>query len=181
MDDELVQLLASTVTGLGLDLVDPHILKNDVRGVVDREGGADVDSIAAATRAISALLDEHDPQPGRRYTLEVSSPGLERALRSPQQFRRAVGEKVTVRTTSGGEGERRLTGRLVVADETGIVLEGDDLADGRAQLPYEQIQRARTVFEWPVASRASESSNRSSSPRRARKRRGGDIEKVTTP
>jgi ribosome maturation factor RimP len=150
VDDELVELLASTVAALGLEMVDAEVRAGLVRVVVDRSGGADVDSIAEATRAISTLLDEHDPQPGRRYTLEVSSPGVERPLRAPQQFAKALGEIVTVRTVTGGPGERRVRGRLAVADEDGFVLEGEDLGEGGRRFCYDEIERARTVFDWPA-------------------------------
>ena len=132
VDDELSDLLASTVAPLGLELVDLERRSTSVRVVVDRVGGVDLEAIAAATRAVSAVLDAHDPFPGQRYTLEVSSPGVERRLRTPQHFERAVGETVSVRTVAGGKGERRVTGRLTSADAHGFVLEGEDLPDGRA-------------------------------------------------
>jgi ribosome maturation factor RimP len=148
MDQELVDLVASTITPLGLELVDLEIKAATVRVVVDGRAGADLDLIASATRALSTLFDRHDPIPGGRYTLEVSSPGIERPLRTPAHFARAVGETVSVRTRSGAEGERRVTGRLAEADDTGFVLEADDLPDGRRRLTYDEVERARTVFEW---------------------------------
>jgi len=150
VDDALFELLAPTLGALGTELVDVEVRHGLVRVYVDRPGGADLDSIAEATRAVSSVLDEHDPQPGGRYTLEVSSPGVERPLRSARQFARAVGETVTVRTLSGGEGERRLTGRLVSADEDGFVLDGEGACAGGRRLAYEDVERARTVFEWPA-------------------------------
>ena len=74
------------------------------RGRWTARGGVDLDAIATATRAVSVVLDAHDPFPGKRYTLEVSSPGVERKLRTPKHFERAVGEKVSVRTSAGGQG-----------------------------------------------------------------------------
>jgi len=159
VDDELYDLLASTVGPLGLELVDVERRPGVVRVVVDRAGGADLDLIADATRAVSATLDRSDPFPGRRYTLEVSSPGVERPLRRPRDFERAVGETVTVRTRSGGEGERRFTGLLSSADATGFVLDGATASvpaaatgPGPGDVPhrfsYDDIERARTVFEW---------------------------------
>ena len=97
----LPDLLAATLAPLGLELVDMELRSGTVRVVVDRADGADLESIAEATRAVSALLDTHDPMPGQRYTLEVSSPGIERPLRTPRHFIRAVGETVTIRTTTG--------------------------------------------------------------------------------
>lgn len=80
MDGELLSLLASAVATLGLELVELDVRSGVVRVVVDRREGADVDLIAQATREISVVLDANDPQPGRRYTLEVSSPGVELSL-----------------------------------------------------------------------------------------------------
>ena len=178
MDDELNDMLASAVAGVGLDLVEVEVRSGLVRAVVDRDGGADVEAIAEATRAISSILDRHDPQPGR-YTLEVSSPGVERPLRSPDQFARAVGETVTVRTASGGEGERRLKGVLDSADATGFVLVGEGLPEGGRRLSYEEIERARTVFEWPVASRPGGARRGGNSGRaELRAGHGSDTEKV---
>jgi ribosome maturation factor RimP len=155
VDDELLDLLASTVTPLGLELLDVERRDRLVRVVVDRAGGVDLDTISEATRVISAALDRHDPIPGRRYTLEVSSPGVERPLRTPEHFARAVGETVSVRTVSGGQGERRVIGRLAAVDAHGLVIEADDIPGGRRRLGFDEVQRARTVFEWgPASARA---------------------------
>jgi ribosome maturation factor RimP len=93
-------------------------------------------------------LDDHDPFTGSRYTLEVSSPGLERPLRTPRHFVRAIGEVVAVRTVPGHEGERRVQGQIISADENGFVLSGEGLGPDGLRYRYEDIERARTVFEW---------------------------------
>jgi ribosome maturation factor RimP len=148
VDEALFDLLAPTVEALGLELVEAEVRTGLVKVVVDREGGADLESISETTRAVSSFLDRSDPLPGRRYTLEVSSPGVERALRTPRHFARAVGEVVSVRTVSGSEGERRVQGRLVEADDDGFVLDLGSPAGPRS-FSYGEIERARTVFEWP--------------------------------
>ncbi len=76
---------------------------------VDRAGGVDLDALTTANRAVSRALDELDPIPGR-YSLEVSSPGLERPLRTPAHFARAIGETITVKTRPQVPGERRRRG-----------------------------------------------------------------------
>jgi ribosome maturation factor RimP len=81
-----------------------------------------------------------------RYTLEVSSPGLERPLRRPDHFRGAVGDRVTVKTVPGTEGERRVTGVLQAADEDGITVHPDQGEDRR--LAYAEVAQARTLFDW---------------------------------
>jgi ribosome maturation factor RimP len=130
---------------LGLEVYDVEHTGGTLRITVDREGGVDLDTIALATRIVSRELDHADPIPGR-YTLEVTSPGLERTLRTPAHFERAIGGLVNVRTLPDVEGERRAKGELVAADESGITIKQDDGVERR--LRYEEIERARTVFEW---------------------------------
>jgi ribosome maturation factor RimP len=114
-----------------------------LRITVDAPGGVDLEAIAHATRLISVALDEHDPIPSK-YTLEVSSPGLERPLRTPDHFANAVGSKVSVKTNARVDGERRIKGTLVAADAEGITVDDHTLR-------YDEIEKARTVFEWGPA------------------------------
>lgn len=115
----------------------------------DHRTGLDLDTLADVTRAVSRTLDEADPIAGR-YTLEVTSPGVERPLRTPEHFRRAVGETVKVRTVAGVVDERRVEGVITAADEAGIVVRGtaDDGEPIERRLDHADIERARTVFEW---------------------------------
>ena len=109
-------------------------------------GGVDLDTLADLTRDVSRALDEADPMPAT-YTLEVSSPGLERTLRTPAHYAGALGEKVKVKTVPGHE-VRRLDGTLIAADDTGFVV---DTGSGERRLAYGDVARARTVFEWGAA------------------------------
>jgi ribosome maturation factor RimP len=145
--DTLTNALAPILQSRGLDLVDVELNGAQLTVFVDREGGINLDELGEATRDVSAALDEIDPMPGR-YTLSVSSPGLERRLRTPAHFARAVGETVTVRMDAGTADVRRVTGTLESADETGCTLRGPDVPDGELRIAYDQIERARTVFEW---------------------------------
>ncbi|HXW35499.1 MAG TPA: ribosome maturation factor RimP [Acidimicrobiales bacterium] len=153
--DELFDVLAATLDRLGLELVDVELKPSLARVVVDREGGVDLDTIADATHVLSRALDEHDPFPGHRYTLEVTSPGVERPLRSQRHFSRAVGEVVSVRLVAGSQGERRVQGHLQAADDEGIVLAGEGLPNNGLRIEYLAIERARTVFSWGGAPRPS--------------------------
>ncbi|MEE1565485.1 MAG: hypothetical protein V1249_10935, partial [Acidimicrobiales bacterium] len=92
--------------------------------------------------------DHEDPVKGR-YTLEVSSPGLERTLRRPGHFVRAIGSTVTVKTLPGTDGDRRVQGILESADGGGITLRTAE--DVVRVLRHDEIQKARTVFEWTSA------------------------------
>jgi ribosome maturation factor RimP len=144
------QLVAPVLGDLGLDLYDLDYVGGTLRVTVDRSGGVDLDTIALATRLISRELDHADPVPGR-YTLEVTSPGLERPLRTPRHFAAAVGTTVAIRTHPEVEGERRVQGVVAAADDDGVVVRTESGVERR--LAYEEIERARTVFEWGATPR----------------------------
>jgi ribosome maturation factor RimP len=132
------------VAAADLELYDVELAGGVLRVLVDRSGGVDLAVLGEVTRAVSEALDADDPFPGR-YTLEVSSPGLERKLRTPAHFAAALGKKVRVRTVPGTEGERRLEGELTAADDEGVTVATDE---GDRRLTHAEIERARTVFEW---------------------------------
>ena len=117
-----------------------------VRVFVDGEEGAvDLDTVALVSNEISRGLDLRDPIPGQ-YTLEVSSPGLERTLRRPDHFARCVGSTVVVKTREKLIGDsHRIDGVIVEAEEAGIKIAA---ADREVDVPYDSIRSARTVFEW---------------------------------
>ena len=132
----------------GLDLYDVEQHQASLRVLVNREGGIDIDTLTELSRSISRQLDEADPVAGK-YTLEVSSPGLERPLRRPEHFAGAVGDKVTVKTVPGTEGDRRVTGTLLAADDDGITVRPEDGPEtGERRLAYDEIAGARTLFDW---------------------------------
>src|SRR5262245_1459787 len=104
-----------------VELYDIFVQGPLVRVIVDRQGGVDLEALAGVTRSVSRALDEADPIV-HQYTLEVTSPGVERPLRTPEQFLRAVGEVVSVKTLPGVDGDRRVQGVLEAADERGITV-----------------------------------------------------------
>ncbi len=148
---DAVRALAEPVcAAAGIELVDIEMESGVLRVTVDQPGGLPVGALTRVTRQISRLLDEDDPVPGR-YTLEVSTPGLERKLRTPAQFQRAVGETVTLRTSTRAEGgPSRVQGTLVAADDAGLTLAPDGAGpdDPPLSLRYDQVDKARTVFVW---------------------------------
>jgi len=146
--DSVAEVVAPVIASLGIELVDVEHQGGVVRLVVDEPGGIGLDRVAEATRAASRALDLADPIPGR-YTLEVSSPGLERPLRQPAHFARAVGQKVSVRARASFEGERRLVGTLLAAEGDRLVLRTEEGAE--VAVPYEEVDRAKTVFDWGPA------------------------------
>jgi ribosome maturation factor RimP len=135
-------LVEPLLADLGLELFDVELKAGILRVSVDREDGIDLDAVTTAAQRISDALDQADPDPvPGRYSLEVSSPGLERPLRTPDHFRRYVGTAVSIKTHPHVEGERRLEGTLETADDLGITIAGRRLA-------YDDVERARTVFTW---------------------------------
>lgn len=143
--ERVQHLVAPLLDAAGLDLYDLELAGGVLRVLVDKEGGADIGAVAKLARAISDALDEHDPIDGH-YTLEVSTPGLERPLRTPAHFRGALGADVKVKTLPHVEGDRRVEGQVTAADDAGVCITS---ADGGARtLRYDEIERARTVFVW---------------------------------
>jgi ribosome maturation factor RimP len=107
-------------------------------------GTVDLDELARLTHEISTVLDDADPIE-ERYTLEVSTPGLERTLRVPRHYSSAIGEKVKIKLAPTVESDRRVEGTLVAADADGFVI---DTGTTQRRLSYSDVERARTVFEW---------------------------------
>ncbi len=126
--DTLAARLAPLVEGLGYELWELEYSPGRGNGLlrlyIDAEAGITVDDCERVSRAVSELLDVEDPIPGQ-YTLEVSSPGLERPLRTAQQFARFVGETVYVEVAQAVEGRRRFKGALTAADAATIEVDVD--------------------------------------------------------
>ena len=155
--DRVRELVAPLVEAASVDLYDVEHHGGTVRVLVDADGGINLDALARLSRAVSRALDEHDVVPGT-YTLEVSSPGLERPLRTSDHFRRAVGTAVKVKTRPGFDGPRRLSGILEAVADDGVALRGEDGL--LCRIGYEQLASARTVFEWGPRRRELELSQR---------------------
>lgn len=134
---------------------------------LNRREGIDLDTLADISRELGSRLDEHDVI-GGTYTLEVTSPGLERPLRTPDHYRGAVGETVTVRTNPDVDGDRRVRGVVEAADDgtfTVAVTTDDDAPTGeRRTIAYTDVERARTTFTWgPAPKPGGKSGNKNTS------------------
>ena len=155
--DRVRELVAPLARAASVDLYDVEHHGGRVRVLVDADGGVDLEALAKLSRSLSRALDEHDLIDGR-YTLEVSSPGLERPLRTPDHFRRVAGREVKVKTRPGFDGPRRLTGVLEAVADDGVDLRGED---GQvSHVAFEQLASARTVFEWGASHRHPSESQR---------------------
>lgn len=156
------ELVTPIVSDLGLDLYDLEFVSGVVRVVVDTKpgqvgqnaqpAGVDLEKIGLLTRLVSREFDQSEPVPGR-YTLEVTSPGLERNLRLPRHYMRELNKVVSVRMTAPHDltGERRVQGVLVNADENEITVRKEDGVE--VKINYVSIDRAKTVFEWKTTSK----------------------------
>ena len=147
---ELVEPIASD---LQLDVYDIEQRGGTMRVTLDTPPGSDrsvdLDQLALATRLISREFDHEDPIPGK-YTLEVTSPGVERTLRTPAHFQREVGKTINVRLANVDAEQRRIQGVLVSADDRSATIRTDE-GDGEIverTIDLDDIDRARTVFEW---------------------------------
>jgi ribosome maturation factor RimP len=166
--EDIRDLAAPLLAGTGLELWDVEITRDVVRVLVDRDGGIDLEALSEASSALSTLLDDHpEAAPGTAYQLEVSSPGIERTLRTPEQCRRYVGALVTIKTSVTVEGTRRWRGTLVAVGDDGVDLLPDDGPADRppVSLRFDQIDRTRTVLVWGPAPKPPGGSARRADPR----------------
>jgi ribosome maturation factor RimP len=142
--DRVSAIVEPIAERLGLSLYDVDQPGGTLRVMLDAHGGVDLDTLADATREISSALDAEQPMAGS-YTLEVSSPGLERPLRRADHWRGAVGDRVRVKLMPGVEGDRRADGVLVGFDGNRATIDTDG---GERTIDIADVSGARTVFEW---------------------------------
>ncbi len=145
--DRVTELALPIVVDAGASLYDVEHQGGTLRILIDKDsdGGVDLATVTTVTRSLSVALDAAEILPGA-YTLEVSSPGVERALRTPEHFSRALGQQVRLKLRPGVEGDRRLTGELVDVDDGTItirVAEGDDRRIGTPD-----IAKANVHVDW---------------------------------
>ncbi len=148
-------------TALGLQVYDLVQAGPAVRLILDRPGGVDVDTLEEASRRVAPLLEDMDDLSGP-YTLEVSSPGVERTLRTPEHFTGAIDCIVSVKARGEDGVMERVRGVLIAADPTKITIR---LEDGEREIAFDAIDQARTVFDWSPAPKP----GKGSKPGRAKK------------
>jgi ribosome maturation factor RimP len=143
LQERLSALIEPLLGRLGYELVELEYAPGRARAVVrlfiDREGGVALEDCERVSREVAALLDVEDPIPCA-YTLEVSSPGFDRLLRTQAHFGRFVGSRVFVELKEPRAGRRRYTGKLLTVDDTGIALEVDR---ERVTVAFAEIGKAR--------------------------------------
>jgi ribosome maturation factor RimP len=128
--DRLHGIISPILWTLGLELVDVECLgrgpRSVVRVLIDKPGGVSIADCEQAHKALGPALDVADPFP-HAYTLEVSSPGLDRPFKRSQDYQRAIGKEVSLKLRQPFEGQWRITGRLMQADEEAVVLTVADM------------------------------------------------------
>lgn len=139
------ELVAPLLGDPEVELYDVEYTGGTVRIVLDRPGGVDIATITRVTRAVSAALDEADLVPSA-YTLEVSSPGLERALRTPEHFAGALGAEVRIKLRPGVDGDRRVAGVVTAADASTVTVA--DQAGAERVLHIDDITKANVHVDW---------------------------------
>ena len=148
---EQVQQIAERVgTGAGIEVVDVQMLGGGgsrlLRIFIDKPEGVTHADCEFISENVGTILDIEDVIPGARYTLEVSSPGVERKLTKPREFERFVGQKVKVVLRQPVENQRHWVGALKSFAEGIITLEP---SPGRSvQFPFDQVEKANLKFEW---------------------------------
>ena len=144
------QLAAPLAEGEGMEIVDIDFRHEGSRGgrvlrlYLDKEGGPNMDDLSRVSRQLSELLDAEDTIDGA-YTLEVSSPGINRPLKKPAHFARFVGKRIRVRTWDLVDGRRSFLGILgqVVEDSVILTQEGK-----RYQIPFSMIEKSNYEHDW---------------------------------
>jgi ribosome maturation factor RimP len=154
--NKVAGLVAPMAEALGLQIYDIDYSGGTLRVVLDtppgQPAGVNLDDLSLVTRQLGRELDHSDPVPGR-YTLEVTSPGLERTLRRPEHY-------------APVNGSRRLQGQLVAATSSAVtVRDGDTLVD--TEVAIADIERARTVFEWGAAEKPGKAPKKATSKKKS--------------
>ena len=141
--EQLMVLAEPLLEQLGYELIDleymPGRSRSQLRLFIDKPGGVGIDDCERVSHELSALLDVEDPIP-TAYTLEVSSPGLDRVLRTPAHFARFIGDRIWMELKVARDGRRRYTGQLLASDGEAVELNVDG---AMVRVPFDEISRAR--------------------------------------
>lgn len=145
--DKLVELLEPVVTAMGYELVELELVgsggNRTLRLYIDAPNGVTLEDCEAVSHTVGKRLDAEDPI-AETYSLEISSPGLERPLGKQADFDRFAGERVKVKTFVPINGQRSFTGTLVGLEDQKLVVE---TPEGRSAIPLDQVAKAHLVAD----------------------------------
>ena len=141
--------LTPIVESLGCEIVDTELVTSGGRTsltlFIYKENGVGISDCEAVHRAIDGPLDELDPTDGKPYTLNVSSPGLDRAFKRDRDFQRATGKDVTVNLFAPADGKKEFGGRLFAFDSASVTLETDE---GQTVIEREKIAKISLTIDF---------------------------------
>ena len=144
IENRVRELVEPVVIDLGFELVDAEFVQAHggwvLRLYIDKPGGITIDEITRVSREASTLLDVEDFMPGR-YSLEVSSPGLERPLVKPEHFLAAIGKSARIKTRAPIDGRKNFKGTIEACAEGSVTLK--DTEDNIYEIELEDIDKAR--------------------------------------
>lgn len=144
-EQQLLDALSPTAADQGIEIVTVEVVGSKkaptIRVYIDCEGGVGFDELSSAQAWINDLMDRIDPFPGA-YMLEVSSPGIDRPLRSEEHFRRFAGERAALALTEKHDGRMKFTGRLAGMEGKDVLLEVDGVVEA---IPYDIIKKAHVI------------------------------------
>ncbi len=148
--EKITELGERAALGTGIEIVEIQLRGGGsarlLRVYIDKPEGVTHGDCELISQRFSKLLDEEDAVPGDSYTLEVSSPGVERKLAKPRDFERVVGQKIRLAVREPIDGQTRFEGKLAQFAAGTLHVE---IAPGSVvQLPLEQVQKANLKFEW---------------------------------
>lgn len=143
--------LASLVEALGYEFVGCELQRQGrdsvLRIFIDSVSGVNLDDCTKVSRQVSAMLDVEDPIPGR-YTLEISSPGLDRPLFEIQHYKKQIGQRVKLRLKEPVENRRNIVGILLRVEEMNIHLKVDE---EEIVVPFSKIEKGKVIIEQPFS------------------------------
>ena len=154
LEQRLSEMASRCLAELGLELYHLEFRPSGSRSMVrlfietrEHTGGVGLEDCARASRRLGEILDEEDLLPAA-YTLEVSSPGLDRALHTPEHYGRFAGHTARVTTFQPIDGRRHFSGRIVSCDSRSLRLAPQDAADGHEiEIPYDAVAGGHLVVE----------------------------------
>lgn len=143
IEEKIQQLAREAAAGIGLEVDEVELLGKGrglkLRIIIDKPGGVSIEDCESMSHEFSALMDVEDPIKGH-YTLEVSSPGLDRPLKSPETFRKCMGKLARAVMKDGGI----IIGRIMGVDGTAISLE---TREGNKTVDFSDIAKAKLEVE----------------------------------
>jgi ribosome maturation factor RimP len=148
--ERIAELSEAAAKGTGIEIAEAEVRGSGkarlVRVYIDKPGGVTHGDCELISQRLGKLLDDEDAISGESYTLEVSSPGVERKLCKPRDFERVLGQKIRLTVRQPIADQTRFEGKLAAFD--GRVLELETSPGRLERIPLEQVQKANLKFEW---------------------------------